>query len=367
MSRARVVVAVLPLWLLAAWGCGAKTGLRGEPGRTRPLDAGITDVPRDVPDGSDAFCACTSDADCDDGASCTTDRCLECACVREPIPEACDDAMFCNGAERCAPADPRADVRGCAPGTPVRCADAVACTVDACDEALGACVAVPDVSLCPVSHRCDPVLGCLARALAHGPTTLYEIDLPSGDLRIIAPLPVPGLTDLALHPDGRLFGSGGGALWLLDYVAGTASTTVMVPGTSFNALDFAPDGRLYGAVDERVVRIDLGSGAVSDVATFPPGLTTSGDVAFIGETLYATVTRAPGGTAPDILVRVDVTLGTATIVNAIRERCVWGLAPFGTTLYGLTCDGLLLEIDTTTGRGTRLREDLPEFWGAGAR
>lgn len=365
-----VRLAALSACLVVA-GCGAKTGLRGAPSS---IDGGIVDArrlpdaPRDVPIGSDAPCLCVTDADCDDGVSCTVDLCADCVCLRDPIDTACDDFAFCNGSERCAPDDPRATPDGCAPGRPVACDDGVSCTVDACDETLDACVATPEVSLCPISHRCDPVLGCLARALAHDATTLYEIDVPSGDMRTLGPLPmaVAGLTDIALHPDGRLFGSGGGSLWLVDYVAGTASMVVPVPGI-FNALDFAPDGRLYGAVDDRVVRIDVDTGAVLDVATFPSSLLTSGDVAFIGDTLYATVTRDHGGDAPDILVRVDVDAGTASIVNAIREPCVWGLAPFGTTLYGLTCDHVLIEIDTTTGRGTRLREGLVEFYGAAAR
>jgi hypothetical protein len=355
-------------------GCGAKTGLRGEdfdagPGLDAPLDTPdariFADVRRDVLPGVDAP-LCTSDAECDDGASCTDDVCVDGLCTSMGQDERCDDGLFCDGIERCRPTSAGRDERGCVAGLAIVCSDAVACTVDACDEALDACGSTPEVALCPISHRCDPMVGCVARALAHDVSDLYEIDLPSGELRRLAPLPV-ALTDLALHPDGRLFGAAGGALWQVDYEAGTATMAVSIPGTSFNALDFSLGGELFGAVDDRIVRIDEVSGTSSTVVRFPSGLTTSGDVAFIGDRLYATVTADPFGTRPDILVEVDVFARTARIVNAVGERCVWGLAPFGETLYGLTCEGLLIRIDTGTGRSTRLRTGLARFYGAGAR
>lgn len=352
-------------------GCGAKTGLRGEDFDAgsrldAPSDAPVfLDVPRDVPPGMDAP-LCVRDEDCDDGASCTDDACVSGLCVFTGHDDRCDDALFCDGIERCRPTSASSDVRGCAAGVAIVCSDAVDCTVDACDEGLDACASTPEVALCPISHRCDPMLGCIARALAHDVSDLYEIDLPSGELRRLAPLPV-ALTDLALHPDGRLFGAAGGALWLVDYEAGTAAMAVSIPGTSFNALDFSLGGELFGAVDDRVVRINEVLGTSSTVVRFPSGLTTSGDVAFVGDRLYATVTADPFGTRPDILVEVDVTARTVRIVNAVGERCVWGLAPFGDTLYGLTCEGLLIRIDTGTGRSTRLRTGLARFYGAGAR
>lgn len=351
--------------------CGAKTGLRGEDfdGGARidaPSDAPVfLDVPRDVPPGIDAP-LCTTDADCDDAASCTDDVCVAGVCTFTAHDDRCDDGLFCSGIERCRPASAGRDARGCVAGREVTCADAVECTADVCDEALDACVSSPEVERCPISHRCDPVLGCVARALAHDATDLYEIDLPSGELRRLAPLPVP-LTDLALHPDGRLFGAAGSALWLVDYEAGTATMSVAISGSSFNALDFSLGGELFGAVDDRVVRINEVRGTSSTVVRFPSGLTTSGDVAFVGDLLYATVTADPFGTRPDILVEVDVFARTARIVNAVGERCVWGLAPFGDILYGLTCEGLLIQIDTRTGRSTRLRTGLARFYGAGAR
>ena len=266
-------------------------------------------------------------------------------------------------AETCAPG-PGGFGSGCLGGAPVACADPIECTLDACDEALDACVSIPTTSLCPVSHRCDPVLGCVARALAHDETFLYEIDLPGGALRTLGTLPVP-LTDLALHPDGTLYGAGS-ALYAVDYEAGTFAEIAAVEG-SFNALDTAPDGTLYGAASSRVVRFDVATGAVIDVARLPRGLISSGDLAFVGGVLYATANGDPGGPRPDALVRVDVATATSRVVGSTGQRCIWGLAPFGDTLYGLTCEGLLLRIDVTTATSEVLASHPPRFFGAGAR
>lgn len=341
-------------------GCGARTGLESPPG----MDAGVfPDV--SIPDAPGADVVhCRTAADCDDGLACTEEACIGPGglCFWETHDTVCDDGRTCSGAERCVPGAPRADARGCVAGTPVTCGDGVECTADVCDEAIDACAFLPEVARCPISHRCDPARGCVARALAHDATFLYEIDLPSGDLNLLGTLPVP-LTDLALNADGTLYGPAAGFLYRVDYVGGTAMEVATVPGV-FNALDFAPDGTLYGAVDDQAVVIDPASGTTRAVARFPGGLRTSGDVAFIDGRLFATTDR---GAPTDYLVAVDPAAGTAALVGPIGERCVWGLAPLGDVLYGLTCEGTLLRIDRTTGVGTVLRRIAASFYGAGAR
>ncbi len=350
-------------------GCGARSGLEGLSADL--LDAGVG---RDAPTGADAplpdvpgadVPRCVSNSDCDDDASCTDDACEGGFCVSTPRDERCDDRLFCSGTERCDPEGASADERGCVAGSSIACGDGVGCTVDACDEAMRACASTPDASLCPVSYRCDALRGCQARALVHDASFLYEIDLPSGDINLLAPLPVE-LTDLALNADGNLYGPASGALYRVDYDAGTADRVVEVTGV-FNALDFAPSGALFGAVDDRIVEIDVVRGTVRTAARFPPMLQTSGDIAFVGDRLFATTTTDAFGARPDVLVEVDLSAGTSRVVNAIGERCVWGLAPLGEELFGVTCEGLLLRIDTSTGRGEVLRRSSATFYGAGAR
>jgi endonuclease I len=107
-------------------------------------------------------CQPSTPVECDDGVSCTIDSCNEATdlCDNVPNDSACDDAVFCNGAETCDP------LLGCQPSTPVDCADGVSCTIDSCNEATDLCDNVPndaacdDGAFCNGGEYCDPVLGC---------------------------------------------------------------------------------------------------------------------------------------------------------------------------------------------------------------
>jgi hypothetical protein len=109
-----------------------------------------------------SVCAPGAPPGCDDGVSCTADSCNESAdaCDHAPDDALCDDGAFCNGAESC---DPALDCRA---GAPIDCADGVACTVDACDEAADQCVHTPDPAscddgaFCNGAEICDPALDC---------------------------------------------------------------------------------------------------------------------------------------------------------------------------------------------------------------
>ncbi|MBN2362164.1 MAG: hypothetical protein JXR83_22120 [Deltaproteobacteria bacterium] len=104
--------------------------------------------------------------DCEDGNPCTEDL-FELdvrACRHEPRVGPCDDGRRCTEDDRC--------VRGLCLGQPVVCADAVDCTIDACDEAVG-CVAIPDHGRCAADDpctagRCDARTGCRVEMAADG-------------------------------------------------------------------------------------------------------------------------------------------------------------------------------------------------------
>ncbi|MFO0631209.1 MAG: putative metal-binding motif-containing protein, partial [Polyangiales bacterium] len=86
------------------------------PTDTSPADAPTVDTsPSDTPPPVDATPRCGRDFQCDDG-------------------------VFCNGAEVCAPTDPAADARGCAPPTSPRCM-----TGQRCDERMGRCLTMCEV------------------------------------------------------------------------------------------------------------------------------------------------------------------------------------------------------------------------------
>ncbi|MDI1434647.1 hypothetical protein [Polyangium sorediatum] len=103
---------------------------------------------------------------CNDGLSCTSDACSEAfdGCIFTPMDAACNDGLLCNGKETCSPSGPAPS--GCVLGTAMACpADNVACTVEACDEALGGCKSTATNALCVAGELCIPAAGGCTAAL----------------------------------------------------------------------------------------------------------------------------------------------------------------------------------------------------------
>jgi hypothetical protein len=362
-------------WLLpflfstASIACGARTGPHVEESSdASALDSGLeeTSVVEDTSvdtaldteiDAPLSDTGCATDLECDDGIACTDDRCdLSVGlCRHAALDVRCDDGLFCTGVERCDL------VKGCVT-TPRSCADSISCTHDLCDETTDSCAHDPDDALCPVSHVCDPMLGCQARAIAHSQTDLYEIRLPSGIVKKIGPTTM-NLTDVALQPDGTFYGIDFASICALDIKTGACSGAKVPVSGDIVGLDSAPDGRLFAAGDTKVFTIDPKTGAETAVATLPMGLLASGDIAFVGSRML--ITARGGGS--DILVEIDPKTGAGKSLGNVGYSCVWGLAGYGPTLYGLTCEGRVLRIDPVTGKGTQLTKVDVKFWGATAR
>jgi hypothetical protein len=378
MSGARTPrLGVCALLVGAAWlaACGARTGVDAP---RRDLDAAIADAASDA--GRDARPAdlgadaapepdadiptdagCRSDEACEDDVACTRARCVGGRCVITPDDLACNDGLTCTGAERCDAA------RGCVT-TPPACADAVACTVDACDGAADACTNTPDDARCPISHRCDPRRGCVARVLAIDVSGgLYDVEVPSGDTRSIGRTDTV-LADIALAADGAFYGATFRAVVRVDAMTGATTPLATIESGRFNALDFAPDGTLYGAGSDQVVRVDPASGAVDPIATLPAGAISSGDLAFLPDgRMLLTATRTGGTVTPDELYEIPRDGRAPRFVGTMGHACVWGFAAFGTTLYGLTCNGEVILVNPDTGGSRTLSRASARFGGAAAR
>lgn len=324
-----------------------------------PKDA-PADAPKDAPVDVGIDMGCKSDAVCDDGVPCTLDACdlASGACTHVPRDALCDDGLFCTGVEACDP------IQGCVT-TPLACADAVACTVDTCDEAKKACLHEPEDALCPVSHKCSAVDGCYALAYAHSQDALYEILLPSGKVQLIGPMGQQ-ITDIALVSNKQLYGLSFSEFFQLDTTTGEAVFQGSISAPGAVAFDVAPDGQLYVGGDA-LYRLDLDSGQLSFVAPFPPGLQASGDLAVLGGRTLVTARSVGGGGGVDLLVEFDLASQSAKVLGETGFDCIWGLAAFGETLYGLTCNGEVLSVDPKTGKSAVLSQGGPAFWGASAR
>ncbi len=99
---------------------------------------------------------------CSDGIACTLDTCNEALdlCAHAVSDAVCDNGLYCDGGETCNL------ILGCLPGVPVVCTDLATCTTDACNETTDQCDHVPDDGacsdglFCDGEETCDPVLGC---------------------------------------------------------------------------------------------------------------------------------------------------------------------------------------------------------------
>ncbi|MFQ5462293.1 MAG: S8 family serine peptidase, partial [Phycisphaerae bacterium] len=103
-------------------------------------------------------CVAGTAVDCNDAVACTTDSCNEAtnSCDNTPDDAACDNGLFCDGAETCNA------TLGCQAGTAVDCNDAVACTTDSCNEATNSCDNTPSDAACDNGQFCDGAETCNA-------------------------------------------------------------------------------------------------------------------------------------------------------------------------------------------------------------
>ncbi|HZF52777.1 MAG TPA: hypothetical protein VE093_29175 [Polyangiaceae bacterium] len=107
-------------------------------------------------------CLSSNPLSCDDGVACTSDFCdlAADACAHVNDDTACQNGMFCDGVEKCDPAN-GAPQTGCVPGQAVNCGDNIACTQDACNEATDACDHTPNNAACGDGVHCDGAEVCV--------------------------------------------------------------------------------------------------------------------------------------------------------------------------------------------------------------
>jgi len=129
---------------------------------------------------------CISPSQCDDGITCTDNKCIAGSCTNNPIDANCPNPLNCDGVDICDPSDPQSDGDGCVqPGNPCApmpcdeatyivgdpetcvgcasnadCDDGITCTLDTCDGVTGNCSHSNADALCPDAAFCDGVDVC---------------------------------------------------------------------------------------------------------------------------------------------------------------------------------------------------------------
>jgi hypothetical protein len=220
---------------------------------------------------------------------------------------------------------------------------------------------------CPPGYTMESCAECVASSFAVTESALYGVKLPEGTVQLIGPTGGHSLTNIALDSAGNLLGVSEKFLYSVDPMTGTP-TLIGPVADSPNALGFGPDGTLYSAgttaaAASVIFTIDPKTGTETLLAPYPLGYMSSGDVAVVGRTLYAT---AAGG-SEDELATLDLDTLAGNIIGPIGFACVWGLAASGGTLFGFTCMGHIIQIDPTTAVGTLVSTPGESFSGAATR
>lgn len=166
----------------------------------------------------------------------------------------------------------------------------------------------------------------------------------------------PSLTDIAITPDGQLFGCSWDSLYEVNPTDATVTFAGVLPAAA-NGLTFLSDGRLVTAGDGVWV-IELDSRAAENLV--PDGeYTSSGDIIGLPDGyLYWTVSNDTG------LVRIDPGTGATEVVGSIGVSAVWGLGYADGVTYGFTNGGSALILDPATAEVTGETMLGSGWWGA---
>ncbi len=204
--------------------------------------------------------------------------------------------------------------------------------------------------------------------------TLYTIDDVSFELTEIGTFQNGGddITDIAVTPNGTLYGISNTTLYTIDKDTGEAAWQAELGESATNVgLTFLPDGTLLATDQDGGVRqIDPINGNVTERGSFGGGYATAGDLVAVADgTMYAISDEGPYGNEQDDNLLLTINTDTGAYIEEIGPigyGGVFGCAYDNGHVYAFTRDGLVIEIDRNTGAGTLKRTyDGTAFWGAG--
>jgi hypothetical protein len=195
-------------------------------------------------------------------------------------------------------------------------------------------------------------------------SNLYTLDAATGSSRIVGPVGIANVTDIAFHGP-TLYGVSFSQLLRLD--PDTAAGTIIGPigGFATNGLAVATDGTIYaGTLGGDLITVNPVTGAGTVVGSFGGGLTSSGDLTFdSNDVLYGALNQ--GGAI--VLARIDRATGAATVLGGTGLPTVYGLAFLCCHLFGTTDQGELVLINADSGAATIVGRNGLTQWGMSAR
>jgi len=176
---------------------------------------------------------------------------------------------------------------------------------------------------------------------------IVQFDLGTGQKRHI--YQGQAFTDLAVAPNGKLYGSTFNHLFEINTSTGEETYIGGFGGPNINSLTFSPDGRLYGAEDK--------SGDVFEISPQTARLTyignlggpSSGDMVFNGASQFFATVGSPS-MERDRLVAFDLNTRRARTITELSDDQFYGLAMHNGQLIGYTARNQEIALDPLTGQ-----------------
>lgn len=178
------------------------------------------------------------------------------------------------------------------------------------------------------------------------------VDTDSGVVSgLFNPVGVGAFTDIALAPNGNLYGITFTSLYSIDIAAGTATFIGNNGATNLNALVIANDGTAcaMGPTSNNLFTIDLGTGIATSIGS--TGFYSDGDLQFdyMGNLYLAGSTTPNGGDSTSKLFLIDTANpASSSLVGDIGIDDVYGLSFANGKMFGAAGTDVF-EIDLATG------------------
>ena len=182
----------------------------------------------------------------------------------------------------------------------------------------------------------------------NGGTNIFTVDTISGATSAIGNSGI-GLTDIAFDSSGELWGISFRDLYSIDKTSGATALIGNLCVCNMNGLVFDDDGNLYGSsVAGGFFTIDTVTGAATLVGSIGTG--SSGDLEFVGSTLYLAGALFPSDPT-DQLLTIDIGTGRGSLIGDFGVANMFGLAYSDGTMWGLA-ENSVYSINLISGTAT---------------